>query len=198
MVAESAGTTYGGELLQTKKADHPKQNCEAEEENPPIKLARAAKLASLLCKAKDAITPPKIALEETTTETLVGDTDFLYIAAQLLATEIPAGTQPEGTEADKIKQLIKSTYGDATTFISRYTTGLYDKQTKYKKGTQDREGTLDSVATGTDLALASIYFKGRALPLDAVQAGQEKKKSKTRQTDETFKRKGKGDTCKDG
>ncbi|SCU67105.1 uncharacterized protein TEOVI_000828700 [Trypanosoma equiperdum] len=133
MVAESAGTTYGGELLQTKKADHPKQNCEAEEENPPSKLARAEKLESLLCKAKDAATPPKIALEATTTETLVGDTDFLYIAAQLLTTEIPAGTQPEGTEADQIKQLIKSTYGDATTFGSRYTTGLYDKQTKYKK-----------------------------------------------------------------
>ncbi|EAN80671.1 variant surface glycoprotein (VSG, atypical), putative [Trypanosoma brucei brucei TREU927] len=198
MVAKATAPHYGGKLLPTRKTDRPKQNCDAEEEKPPSKLPTADKLAALLCKAREAVPPPKIALESTTTETLFGDSDFLYIAAQLLTTEIPAGTQPEGTEADQIKQLIKSTYGDATTFGSRYTTGLYDKQTKYKKETQDSKGTLDSIATGTDLALVSSYFKGIALRLTAVQAGQEKQKNKTGQTDETCEKKGTGAECKDG
>nr|ARB50844.1 variant surface glycoprotein [Trypanosoma brucei] len=103
MVAKGLAPRCGGQLLTTAKADRPKQNFEAEEENPPSKLPTAAKLASLLCKAKETAPPPKIALEATTTETLIGDADFLYIAAQLLTTEIPAVTQPEGTEADQTK-----------------------------------------------------------------------------------------------
>nr|APD73994.1 variant surface glycoprotein 1125.2123 [Trypanosoma brucei] len=198
MVEKATAPHYGAKLLPTRKTDRLKQNCEATDDQPTNKLPTADKLAALLCKAREAVPPPKIALESTTTETLIGDSDFLYIAAQLLTTEIPAVTQPEGTEADQIKQLIKSTYGDATTFGSRYTTGLYDKQTKYKKGTQDSKGTLDSIATGTDLALVSGYFKGIALRLTAAQGRQEKQKNKTGQTDETCEKKGTGDNCKEG